>query len=119
MPQLRRDGREVISARQLEGGNEWNSHRRRTADGLGQEADHIVEVTRGAQAAVPPRRVAGTRTDRGAGLSFREETLHHRGTDRIDAADNQRIDVVIEWVAERRAEQHAAGWAALVVVVDD
>ncbi len=45
--------------------------------------------------------------------------MHHRGADRVDAVDHQRVDVVVERIAKRRDEQHRAGGARLVMVVDD
>ena len=37
----------------------------------------------------------------------------------IDAGGNQRIEDVVEWIAERRREQHRPGGSRLMVVVDD
>ena len=43
----------------------------------------------------------------------------HGGAHQLDAQRNQRIEIVIEGIAERRHEDHRAGRAGLVVVVHD
>jgi hypothetical protein len=55
VPLLRLDWIRQVGARHLAIRHERHFHRRRVADGLGQQADHVVKVRRCAQAAVPPR----------------------------------------------------------------
>ena len=57
MPFLRGDGKRQIADGQLAVGNQRDAHRRGVADDLGKDADHVVEVPRGAEPSVPPRRV--------------------------------------------------------------
>ena len=78
-----------------------------------------MEIAGRAQAAIPPRRIARTGAHRGARFSLGEKALHHRCPQRIDAADHERINMVVERIPERRAEQDRAGGAGLVVVVND
>ena len=54
-----------------------------------------------------------------ARLSFGRQPRVDRGADRVDAERNQRIEVVVERIAERRREQHRAGRAGLMMVVHD
>ena len=119
VPLLRRDRIRQIAARQVPSRHERNLHRRRAADRFGQQADHVVVVDRGAQAAVPPRRIARAAAHGRAGLAFDGEAVVHRRADQIDAERHQRIEHVVERIAERRREQHRAGRSGLMVVVHD
>ncbi len=78
-----------------------------------------MEVRGGAQAAVPPCRVARPASHRRAGLPFLNEPAVHRRAHQIDSDGNERIEVVVERIAKRRSEDHCAGWSSLVVIVDD
>ena len=43
----------------------------------------------------------------------------HRGPDRVEAREDERIEVVVGRIPEGRRVQHGARWTGLVVVVDD
>ncbi len=119
MPGLRRDRRRQVAAGQQAVRHEANLLRRRVADRLGEQADLVVEVRHGAEAAVPPRRVIGARPRRHARLAFLVEPRVHRRAHLVEHVHDQRIVEIVERVAERRREHHRAGRPRLVVVVDD
>ncbi len=119
VPALRRDGIGQVVARQRALRTERDLHRRRVADGLGQQPDHVVEVHRGPQAAVPPRRVVRAAPHRHPGLPLAGETRVHRRADEVEARRHERVVDVVERIAKRRGEHDGAGRARLVVVVHD
>src|SRR5205814_9637729 len=104
MPGLRRDWIWEVGARQLAVGDERDLDRRRVADALGQEPDHVVEVRTRAEPAVPPRRVVGTAPHGRAGLSFRFEATVHCGPQRVDPHRYQRVEDIVEGIPERWRE---------------
>ncbi len=71
------------------------------------------------QTAVPPRRIPGAGAHCRTGLVLRDETVVHRRPDDIQPGDDQRIEEVIERVAEGRSEKDRPGRPRLVVVVDN
>ena len=89
------------------------------ADGLGEEADHVLEVGRGPQAAVPPGGIAGAAAHGGAALALDDEAVVHRRADLVEAGDDDGVEVVVRWVAEGRGEHDGALRPGLVVIVDD
>ena len=99
--------------------NERNRHRRRIADGLGENPDHVVEVRHRAQAAIPPRGIGRHRAVHHARLVLESHARMDRGADDINAGDNGLVKEVVRRVAERRREHHRTGRARLVVVVHD
>jgi hypothetical protein len=119
VPGSRPDRKWEIGARKLLARDERDLDRRRVANRLRKEADHVVEVRRGAEAAVPPRGVAGSRAARDPALPFDREAVVHRRTNEVDADRDERIEVVVEWVAEGRREHHGARGTRLVVIVHD
>ena len=100
-------------------GHELNPHRCRVALRLGQDPDHVVEVTRRAEVAVEPRRIAGTLPHRRTRFPFGDESLMNRGAHGLDSERHERVHVVIGRIPKRRGEEHRAGRARLVVVVHD
>src|SRR5262249_32647590 len=76
VPGLRGDGGEVVGLGELFLHLERDLHGGGVADGFGEEADHVVEVAGGAEAAVPPGGVERAGADGGAGLILDEEALH-------------------------------------------
>ncbi len=119
VPFLRHDGHGPIALRKLLVGNHGNAHRRGVADDLGEDADHVVEVGDGAQAAVPPGGVVGAGAHGAAAFALGHQAAVHGGADHFDAERHQRIEVVVERIAEGRDEDHGAGGSGLVVVVHD
>ena len=119
MPRLRLDGggQVVVGKHPLE--NQRDLHRGRVPDRLREEPDHVLEVGRRAQAAVPPRRVVRAAPPRRPGLPLLREARVHGGPHEIDPRDDHRVDVVVERIAERGREEHGPGGSRLVVVVDD
>ena len=99
--------------------DERNGHRRRIADGLRQNADHVVEVGHGAKAAVPPGRVRRQRAVDDTRLVLHFHARVDRGADHVDASDDRLVEVVVGRITERRGEHHRASGAGLVVVVHD
>jgi hypothetical protein len=99
--------------------NVGDAHRRRAADGLGEQPDHVVVVGRRAEPAVPPRRVPGGRAHHGAGLALREEAQVHSRAELVDAQQHHGVQVVVGGTAEGRRVHHRAAGPRLVVVVDD
>ncbi len=119
VPRLRRDRRRQIAARQQAIRHEADLLGRRVADALGEQADLVVEVRHGAEAAVPPGRVVGARPRRDARLALLVEARVHRRAHLVEHVHDQRVVEVVERIAERRREHHRAGRARLMVVVDD
>ena len=105
--------------RHLALGDVRNVHGRRAADGLGQQAQRVVEVRRRPQSAVPPGRVRRSAAHRHAGHAVGRKASVHRRAEQVDAEGNQRVEDEVERVAERRSEHHRAGGGGLMVVVDD
>ena len=118
-PGLRSDRKREVGARELTGRHEGNLGGRGAADRFGEQPDLVVEVGGGAEAAVPPRRVVAARAHGDAGLALGGEARMHRRGHEVDAERHQRIEHVIERLAEGRREHHGAGRSALVMVVDD
>ena len=117
LPRARRHRERQIGAGNLTIRDERNLHRRRAANRLRQQANHVVEVDRRAQATIPPGGVAGAKTHHHAPLLFLHKTIVHRTTDDIEAGANQRMDIEVHRVAEWRREHHGAGRTRLVMVV--
>ncbi len=91
--------------------------RGRGVRGLGEDADHVVEVGRRAHAAVPPGVELQSRHR--ADLAFLLEPSRDRVSDGVDAAHDQRRDVRVDRVLERRHEDARGKRRLLVLVVDD
>ncbi len=108
-----------VGARELHVEHERNLDRRRVADGLGQNADLIVEVRGRPDAAIEPGGIRRAGPHHGARFPLGREARVNRRSHGVDAEDDQRIEVVVERIAERRREQHRARGAGLVVVVHD
>jgi hypothetical protein len=104
VPGLRLDREWQIGAGNLPIGHERHLNRRRVAYRLGEQADHVVEIHRRAQTAVPPRRVVGAAPHRRPGLVFRDEAVVHRGADDIEAGDDERVIDVVGRIAKWRRE---------------
>ena len=119
VPHLRLDRKMQVRVGQLLRRDERNAHRRRVADRLGEQADHVVEVGHRPQAAVPPGRIARALPARDAGLPFRREAAVHRGSHEVQLGGDERVEVVVERIAKGRREHHRAGGAGLVMVVHD
>ena len=119
VPDLRHDRERQVAAGDHAVGHEANGFRRRVADALGQQAHLVMEIRHGPQAAVPPRRVIRPRSRRHARLAFGVEARVHGGADLVERVDDQRIEDVVEGIAEGRREHHRAGRAGLVMVVHD
>ena len=119
VPELRLDGIDKVVARELLIGQQRQRLGRGIADDLGQEADLVVEVGDGAEAAVEPGGVGRAAARGGTGLVLFDETLVHGGADGFDAEDDERVIEVAVGVAEGRHEDDGASGAGLVVVVDD
>src|SRR5678815_3382030 len=119
VPLLRRDRIRQVGARKLIAHDEWNLHGRRIADRLRQQPDHVVGVRERTETAVPPGRVARARAHGHARLPFRlEARVHGRGNE-IQLHRNERVEVEVERIAERRREHHRARGPGLVMIVDD
>ena len=108
-----------VGARQLHLQHERNLHRRRVADRLGKDADLVMEIRGGADAAVEPGGIRRARAHHRTRLAFGGESRMNRGTDRVDAEHHERIEVVVERIAERRREEHRARRSRLMMVVHD
>ncbi len=106
-----------IGARQLHVEHERNLYRRRVADRFREDPDLVVEVRGRADAAVEPGRVVGGGPHHGARLSFGCQPRVDRRPHRIDAKHDQRIEVVVERIAERRREEDRASRSGLMMVV--
>ncbi len=121
VPRLRRHGRGQVAVRQLHRRHEGELDRRGVADDLGEQPDHVVEVHDRAQPAVPPRGVVREAALAGARHPALDQTRVHGRAHLLDLEGDERVEVVVEGVAEGRHEDHAAGLpeARLVVVVDD
>jgi hypothetical protein len=85
--------------------------------GFGEDADHVVEVRRGAHAAIPPGVESHARNR--AALAFLIESPRHRVADEIHAAHHERWDVRIHGIVERRHENPRREGTGLMLVVDD
>ncbi len=103
MPGLRRDRGEIVALGQLLRRHQRNLRRRRAADGLGEQADHVVELAGGAEAAVEPGRVRAPERTVAPGFPSDRNRCIIAAPTRVDAVDDQRVEVVVERVAERRA----------------
>ena len=99
--------------------DERNPHRRRAADRLCQDGDDVVKVAGVANPAVPPAVVRAAGCHRGAGLSLGRQPLVHVRAERLQAEDEQRVEIVVVGVALRRGPDDGAGRPALVVVVEN
>ena len=119
MPGAGGDGEGPVTGGELLVGDEWDFHGGGAADDFGENADHVVEVADGAEAAVPPGGVAGAGTHGGAAEALGHKAGVHGGTDLFDTERDEGIEVVVEGVAEGGDENDGAGGAGLVVVVDD
>ena len=100
----------------LFGGYAGRRHQAR-ARRLGEDADGVVVVGRGAEAPVPPgvvERVGGDAAQ-ARGLLVRRDLV----ADESDLAQQQRGDVRVRRVVEGRDEEARAGLPLLVYVVDD
>ena len=78
-----------------------------------------MEVSDGAQSAVPPGGIARAAAHGAAALAFGHQAAVHGGAHHFDTQRHQRVEIVIERIAERRDEDHRAGRSRLVVVVHD
>src|SRR5687768_5362895 len=119
MPLLRKNWKRKIPARQKPVGHNRNLDWRWIANGLSEQPDLIVEIDRRAQASIPPCRVARAAPHRRPRLSLSYKAAMHCRADEIDSNRNERIDVVVAWIAERRSEHDSARGSRLVVVVHD
>ena len=119
MPRPGRHRHGPIARGQLLARNYRDRGRRGAADDLGEDADHVVEVRDGAQAAVPPGGIAGTAAHGAAAFALGHQAAMHRGAHHFDTQRHQRIEVVVKRIAERRNEDYRAGGSGLVVVVHD
>src|SRR5687768_1789967 len=119
LPRARRHRCHEIAARQLPLREEGNLDRRRIADRLREQPNHVVEVHRRPEPAIPPRGIVRASPRCGARLLLEHETIVHRRTDEVDAGDDEWIVEVVEGIAERRREQHRARRAGLMVIVHD
>ena len=119
VPLLGCDGEGLVAGGELAIGDEGDFHGGGGADDFGEEADHIVEVGGGAETAVVPGGVIGAAAHGGAGFIFLDEAGVHGGTDQVDGGDDERIEVVVEGIAERGGEDDGAEGSGLMVVVHD
>ena len=119
MPHLRIDRQRQVTAPDLPVRDERDRERRRIADRLREQSDLVVEVRRRTQAAVPPRGVAGAAPHHRTALLLRNKTSVHRRAHEVNARDDQRMQVEVHRIAERRREHHRPGRAGLVVIVHD
>ena len=85
VPCLRGDGVRQVGPRQLVVCHQRDFHRGRASDGFRQQSNHVVEVHRGPQAAIPPRGIAGSRAHGDAWLSFHGEARVHGRAHHVDA----------------------------------
>ncbi len=118
-PLLRRDGIREIRRRQLPLHHQRNAHRRRAPDHFREQGDGVVERRCIANAAVPPAVVRAAGAHRGAGFVLDSETRVHGRPQRLEAQHEQRVEIVVVRVTQRRRPEHRAGRPALVVVVED
>ena len=119
MPLLRRDRQRQASRTQLPFRHQRHAHRRRTANRFGEDADLVVEIAHGTQAAVPPRAVVRTRAERNARLVLQHEAMVQRGAHEIEARDHGRMEPVVGRITVRRCRHDRARRTRLVVVVHD
>ena len=94
-------------------------HRRSDVDrrGFGQNADGIVIVRRGAQAAVPPCVISRIRDDAFEARGLKVQ--RHLRAERADLAQDGRVNVRVRRVEERRHAHARAELPLLMDVVDD
>ena len=119
MPFLRRDRHRIVAFRQQLRWDERDLHRRWIPDCFREEADHVVEIDSRSETAVPPGGVTRAAAHRCPGLSFGDEPRMHRCSHQVELHRDQRIEVVVEGVAERRSEDDGPDWSGLVVIVHD
>src|SRR2546423_5219304 len=86
---------------------------------FGKRAVLVVKTPLFPYPAVPPRRIVRSTPHRCAGLPLGDEPGMHRRADEIEFHWHQRIEVVVERIAERRSEDHRPDWTRLVVIVHD
>jgi hypothetical protein len=84
-----------------------------------QQANHVVEVHSRAQSAVPPRGEVSALTHHSSSLPLGDHAAVHCAADLVEHRDDQRIDVVVEWIAERWSEHDRSRGRGLVMVVHD
>ena len=89
------------------------------ADDLGQEADHVMKVCCGAEAAVIPGRVDGAGAFGIAGFAFDVKPVCHGGADGVEAGHDEGVEYIIKRVAVGRSGEDRAGGSCLVVVIHD
>ena len=119
VPTLRRDGEWEVVAGKLPLGHELDLDRRGIPLGLREKPDHVVEVSDRSETAVPPGGVARPRPHRRPRLPLGHESAVHGGAHHLDSQDDQRVEVVVEWVAERWRKHDGTGRPSLMVVVHD
>ena len=119
LPLLRRNREGQIAVRNLALQHQRDAHRRRVADGLGQDRDDVVEVAGVADAAIPPAVIRPARCHRRARLALAGQALVHVRAERLQAENQQRIEVVVVRIALRRRPDYGPGRPALVVVVEN
>ncbi len=119
VPRLWLDRIRQVAAGQLPVGQQRDLDRRRVADRLGEQPDDVVEVGGGAQSAIPPGGIVRARSHRHAGLVFRNEPVVHRRTNQVQTRNDQRVEVVVGRIAERRCEHHRPRRTRLMMVVHD
>ena len=84
---------------------------------LGEEADHVVAGRCASRSAVPPHVVRHAVA--GAAFAVRFEREAHRHPDLADAADDDRVDVRVQWIDHRRQGEARALAALLVHIVEN
>src|SRR5437764_12420772 len=119
MPLLRGNREGKITRWNLALRYERNVKRGGIADGFRKQADHVVEIGGGPQAAVVPGGVGSSATHGGARLVLGDEAAVHCRTDEVEFHHRERIEIVVERIAEGGREQNGAGRARLVMVIDD
>ena len=119
MPLLRRDWKRKAGRTQLTVRHERHTHWCWAANRFGQDADHVVEVRRRPQSAVPPRRIIRSCAKRQAWLVLQNETVIERGTNKIESRDNRGVKIIVGRIAIRRCSHNRARRAGLVMVVHD
>ena len=78
-----------------------------------------MEIRTRPQSAVVPGGIRGCAAHARAGLAFGFHAAMHGRTDLIELHHDQRVEVVVERIAERRHENHRARRSRLVMVVHD
>ena len=119
MPLLRLDRSGQIVHGQQPVGHELDTHGRWVTLRLRQDADHVVEVTGGAEVAVEPRGIVGPLPHCRTRLTLGDESLMHGRAHGLDSERHERMYVVVWGIPERRCEEYRARGARLVVVVHD